>query len=114
EAGVVVPANYDRLLLADKNIQIRYYAQQGINGQQVSQIVQSGVTEESNEVVAANLLKRVRRMTFDAGFARVERTAARLPKVTVRTVEPSGKRFPRALKRFTSGASSQLFLFVFI
>jgi ABC-2 type transport system permease protein len=114
EAGVVAPSNYDQLLLADKNIQIRYYAQQGINGQQVSQIVQSGVTEESNEVVAANLLKRVRGMTFAAAFAHVQSVTARLPKVTVRTVEPSGKRFPKALQRFTAGASSQLLLFVFI
>jgi ABC-2 type transport system permease protein len=114
EAGVVVPSNYDRLLLSGKSIQIRYYAQHGINGQQVSQIVQSGVTEESNEVVAANLLKRERGMTFNAGFARVQRVTARLPKVSVRTVEPNGKRFPKALERFSSGASSQLFLFVFL
>jgi ABC-2 type transport system permease protein len=114
EAGVVVPANYDRLLLSGKNIQIRYYAQHGINGQQVSQIVQSGVTEESNEVVATNLLKRERGLTFNAGFARVQRVTERLPKVSVRTVEPSGKRFPKALERFSAGASSQLFLFVFI
>jgi ABC-2 type transport system permease protein len=114
EAGVVVPANYDRLLLAGKSVQIRYYAQQGINGEQVSQIVQSGVTEESNDVVAANLLKHVRGMTFRAGFAHVESVTAKLSKVTVKTVEPSGKRFPKALQRFTAGASSQLFLFVFI
>jgi ABC-2 type transport system permease protein len=114
EAGVIVPSNYDRLLLAGKDVQIGYYAQQGLNGQQVSQIVQSGVTEESNEVVATNLLEHVRGMNFNAGFARVERTAKRLPKVTVKTVEPNGKHFPKALKRFTSGASSQLFLFVFI
>ena len=114
EAGVIVPANYDRILLAGRRIQIHYYAQHGINGQQVSQIVQSAVTEESNEVVAANLLKRERGMPFNAGFARVQRTVARLPKVTVRTVEPNGKRFPKSLPRFTAGAASQLFLFVFI
>jgi ABC-2 type transport system permease protein len=114
EAGVVAPSNYDRLLLAGKSIQIRYYAQQGINGQQVSQIVQSGVTQESNEVVASNLLKRERGMTFDAAFARVQHVTKRLPKVTVLTVEPSGKHFPKALRRFTAGASSQLFLFVFL
>jgi ABC-2 type transport system permease protein len=114
EAGVVAPSNYDRLLLSGKHIQVRYYSQHGINGQQVSQIVQSGVTEESNEVVASNLLKRERGMTFGAAFAHVQSVTARLPKVTVRTVEPSGKRFPRALQRFTSGASSQLLLFVFI
>lgn len=114
EAGLVAPSNYDRLLLSGKNIQIRYYAQQGINGQQVSQIVQSGVTQESNEVIAANLLKRERDSTFNAAFAEVQRVTKRLPEVTVRTAEPSGKRFPKALRRFTSGASSQLFLFVFL
>ena len=81
EAGVVAPANYDRLLLSGKHIQIRYYSQHGINGQQVSQIVQSGVTEESNEVVASNLLKRERGLTFGAAFARVQGVTARLPKV---------------------------------
>jgi ABC-2 type transport system permease protein len=114
EAGVVAPSNYDRLLLSGKRVQIRYYAQQGINGQQVSQIVQSGVTQESNEVVAANLVKRERGMSFSAGFARVQRVTKELPEVTVDTVEPSGKRFPKALTRFTAGAGSQLFLFVFI
>lgn len=114
EAGVVVPPSYDRLLLSGKSIQIRYYAQHGINGEQVSQIVQSGVTEESNEVVAAELLKRERGMSFDAGFARVQHVTTRLQKVTVRTLEPNGRPFPKALPRFTAGASSQLFLFVFV
>jgi ABC-2 type transport system permease protein len=114
EAGVVVPSNYDRVLRSGKSIQIHYYAQHGLNGEQVSQIVQSGIAEESNEVVAAKLLKRVRHMTFDAGFAHALHVAARLPKVTVRMIEPSGKRYPKALQRFTPGASSQLLLFVFI
>ncbi len=114
EAGIVVPAGYDRLLLSRKNIPIRYYSQQGINGRQVSQIVQSGVTEESNEVVAANLIKRERGLNFHAAFERVQHVTGTLPKVTVNTVEPSGKRFPKTLQRFTAGASSQLLLFVFI
>jgi ABC-2 type transport system permease protein len=114
EAGVVTPSNYDQLLRAGKEIHLRYYAQHGINGQQVSQIVQSGVTEESNEVIAAKLLTRVRGMSFDAAFAHVQSVVARLPKVTVKTVEPNGKRFPKPLTRFSAGAASQLLLFVFI
>jgi linearmycin/streptolysin S transport system permease protein len=114
EAGVVVPLNYDRVLRSGKIIQIKYYAQQGLNGQQISQIVQSGVAEESNEVVAAKLLKRERHMSFGGAFARARHYALTLPKVTVRTVEPNGKRYPKELPRFTSGAASQLLLFVFI
>lgn len=114
EAGVVMPANYDRLLLSGKHIRLRYYAQNGVNGQQVSQIVQSGVTEESNAIVAAKLVKRERGSTFATDYAHVQHTIAKLPKVTVNTVEPSGKHYPKVIQRFTAGASSQLFLFVFI
>ena len=76
--------------------------------------MQSGLAEESNEVIAAELLKRERGMTFDAAFARCPARRAKLPKVAVRTVEPNGKRYPKALQRFTAGAASQLLLFIFI
>jgi ABC-2 type transport system permease protein len=114
EAGVVVPADYDRVLRSGKDVPIRYYAQQGLNGQQVSQIVQSGLSEGSSEVVAARLLKRERGMSFDAGFDRALSFAAKLPKVTVFAVEPNNKPYPKALQRFTGEASGQLLLFIFV
>jgi ABC-2 type transport system permease protein len=114
EAGVVVPPDYNRLLQAGKRVQIHYYAQRGLNGEQISQIVQSGLAEESNELTAAALLKRERGMAFTAAFDRAQSFASKLPMVTVLTVEPSGKHYPKALPRFTAGAASQLLLFIFI
>ncbi len=114
EAGVVVPANYDHILRSGQYIKVRYYAQRGINGQQISQIVQSGIAEESNEVVAARLLKRERGMTFDAAFAHALAFTPKLPLVVVHTVEPDGKRFPKMLTHFTIEAGNELLLFVFL
>lgn len=114
EAGVVVPADYDHILRSGQYINVRYYAQRGINGQQISQIVQSGIAEESNEVVAARLLKRERGMTFDAAFAHALAFAPKLPMVVVHTVEPSGRRFPKTLTHFTVEAGNELLLFVFL
>jgi ABC-2 type transport system permease protein len=114
EAGIVVPANYDQTLQSGKTVHLRYYAQQGVNGKQISEIVQSGMAEESNEVTAADLLKRERGMSFPAAFNRALTVAARLPAVAVRTIEPSGKPFPKVLQRFTAGAASQLLLFIFL
>ena len=70
EAGVVLPSDYDRALSSGATVHVRYFAQRGLNGRQVSQIVQSGMAEESNEITAADLLKRERGMSFDAAFAR--------------------------------------------
>jgi ABC-2 type transport system permease protein len=114
EAGVVVPANYSQLLRSGQQIHIRYYAQHGANGQQVSQIVQAGIAEESNEVIAARLLKRERGMTFDAGFAHALAYTPKLPPLAVRTIEPNGSRYPKALTRFTIGAANELILFIFV
>ncbi|MFI5003522.1 MAG: ABC transporter permease [Solirubrobacterales bacterium] len=114
EAGVVVPADYDHILRSGQYINVRYYAQRGINGQQISQIVQSGIAEESNEVVAARLLKRERGMMFDAAFAHALAFAPKLPMVVVHTVEPNGKRFPKTLTHFTVEAGNELLLFVFL
>ena len=114
EAGVVLPSSYDRELRAGRTVDLRYLAQKGVAGQQVSQLVQSGIAEETNEVVAATLLEHERGMAFDAALARAESFDAKASKVAVRTVEPSGKRYPQALQRFTGGASTQLLLFIFI
>ncbi len=114
EAGLVVPADYNQILRSGQYIHVRYYAQHGINGQEISQLVQSGLDEESNEVVAARLLKRERGVTFDAAFAHALAFAPKLPMVVVNTVEPNGRPYPKALPRFTIGASSELLLFVFI
>ena len=84
------------------------------NGQQLIQIVQSGIAEESNEVVAARLLKRERGMTFDAAFAHALAFTPKLPLVVVHTVEPDGKRFPKMLTHFTIEAGNELLLFVFL
>ena len=114
EAGVVVPADYDRLLPSGRTIELRYYAQRGPAGQQVSQIVQSGIAEERSRLVAANLLQREHGLTFDAGLNHAQTVAKKLPLVVVRTIEPNGKPFPRALPRFTIGAANELLLFIFI
>ncbi len=114
EAGVMVPADYDHILRSGQYINVRYYAQRGINGQQISQIVQSGIAEESNEVVAARLIKRERGMTFDAAFAHALAFAPKLPMVVVHTVEPNGRRFPKTLTHFTIEAGNELLLFVFL
>jgi ABC-2 type transport system permease protein len=114
EAGVVIPANYNHILRSGQYIHIRYYAQRGVYGQQISQIVQSGLAEESNEVIAARLFKRERGGTFDAAFSHALAFAPKLSMVLVHTVEPDGRRYPKALTRFTIGAANELLLFVFI
>jgi ABC-2 type transport system permease protein len=114
EAGVVVPSDYDQILRSGKQLQVRYYSQRGLNGQQISQIVQSGIAEESNEVIAAHLLKRERGMSFDAAFAHALAFAPKLSMVVVRTVEPNGRRIPKAPTRFSIAASNELLLFVFL
>jgi ABC-2 type transport system permease protein len=114
EAGIVVPSGYDGELQAGRNVTLRYYSQKDVAGEQVSQIVQSGMAEETNEVIAAALLKRERGMSFAAALARAESFDAKVPKVVVRTVEPNGKKYPKALQRFTGGAYTQLLLFIFL
>ncbi len=114
EAGVALPTNYDQALRSGKTVPIRYYAQRGLNGKQISQVIQAALAEESNEVTAADLLQRERGMRFNTAFDRALLVASKLPYVAVRTVEPNGKPFPKSLQRFTAGAANQLLLFIFL
>lgn len=114
EAGVVVPQDYDRALRSGQKLQIHFYAQRGLNGEQVSQLVQSGVAEENNQLVATALQQRERGATFTAAFAHTTAVSPKLSRVSVRTIEPDGKRYPKPLQAFTGGAYTELLLFIFI
>ena len=62
---------------------------------------------------AAQLL-RTRGFSFDRALARAESSAASVPRVTSSAVEPNGDPYPDQTGQFEEGASTQLFLFIFL
>lgn len=114
EAGLVIPAGYDRALDAGGPTTVRYLAQAGRQGQQVGAIVNSAVTQESGRLRAARFAANQTGTSLSSALARVDAIAARQAAVTVETSLVGEAAFPADPGRFDVGASSQLLLFVFL
>jgi linearmycin/streptolysin S transport system permease protein len=114
EAGVVVPGDYERRIVAGATAPVRYFARPDSLAQQLGATVQAVAAQESAVLGAAQLVRRERGVPFDRALARAAVIAAAVPRVSVALTDPDGARYPRAGGRFESGASTQLLLFVFL
>ncbi len=114
EAGVVVPGDFERRIVAGAAAPVRYFARPDSLAQQLGATVQAVAAQESAVLGAAQLVRRERGVPFDRALARAAVVAAAAPRVTVALTDPDGARYPRAEGRFESGASTQLLLFVFL
>jgi ABC-2 type transport system permease protein len=114
DAGLVVPADYDRRIAAGASAPVRYFARPDSLAQQLSATIQAVAARESAVLGAAQLLHRDRGVPFDQALGRASAVAAQVPHVSVALTAPDGAAFPRAGSRFQGGASTQLLLFVFL
>jgi ABC-2 type transport system permease protein len=114
DAGVVVPAGYDRALRAGRPVVLRYLGRPDTNAQEIEAAVSSAAADQDAVLGAAKLLRTQRGLGFDAAYWRAAAASARLPRVGVEAIDPDGKPYPTSLGRFENGASTQLILFMFI
>jgi ABC-2 type transport system permease protein len=95
-------------------VTLRYYARPDSIAQQLRASVDSAVAGQSGLLGAARLVVRERGTTLAEGLARARAAAAVVPTVGVRLTAPDGDAYPESRSRYSSGASSQLLLFVFL
>jgi ABC-2 type transport system permease protein len=114
DAGLVVPTDYERRIVAGATAPVRYFARPDSLAQQLGATVQAVAARESAVLGAAQQVRRERGVSFDQALARATAVAARVPHVSVALTAPDGTDYPRAGSRFQSGASTQLLLFVFL
>ncbi|HEX6468374.1 MAG TPA: ABC transporter permease [Streptosporangiaceae bacterium] len=114
QAGLLIPAGYDRSLRAGRDVTLRFLARRDQNAQEVDVAIRSAVAGQAALLRAARVAQRQTAMPFDAGLAIADAAAPRVPRVTVSVTNAGEARFPDTLGRFDLGASSQLLLFVFL
>jgi ABC-2 type transport system permease protein len=114
EAGLVVPASYDATARAGRPVRLRYYARPDSIAQQLRATVESVVAGQSTVLGAARLVSRERGLPFPQALARARAAAAVVPAVEATLTDPDGKPYPENRSRYSSGASTQLLLFVFL
>lgn len=111
QGGVVIPPGFDRDLSGASTVKIVYYARPDNLGQQARLGVASQITKSDARFSAARfVLREGAASSMDAARTRVDRTAPFVQQVTV-TVHSKGR---SAISAFTSAASGELILFIFL
>ena len=114
EAGLVVPAGYDAAVRAGRPVRLRWYGRPDSLAQQLRATAESVVAAESGVLGAARFVGRERDLPFTRALARAQAAAAEVPAVGARLTAPDGRPYPTARSRYSSGASTQLLLFIFL
>jgi ABC-2 type transport system permease protein len=114
EAGLVLPAGYDADATGGRALRLRYYARPDSIAQQLRATVESVVAGQSGVLGAARLVSRERDLPFAQALARARAAAAVVPAVGARLTAPDGTPYPESRSRYSSGASTQLLLFIFL
>jgi linearmycin/streptolysin S transport system permease protein len=114
DAGILLPADADGALRAGGNVRIRYVGRPDSSATDLRATVEGAVLGQENIVLGAAQLLRARGLGFDRALARAKSSAASVPRVTSSVVKPSGDPYPEQTGQFEEGASTQLFLFIFL
>ncbi len=110
EAGLVIPAGYDRLIRAGETVQLPYIARPTGAGQEGQLVVAAAVDRQAIALRAARFAVSEGVATFDRALAQAETVAPGVPRVTVRTSVAGGNQ----ASQFDYGAAQELVLFVFL
>jgi ABC-2 type transport system permease protein len=111
EAGLVVPAGYDRRVRGSETVQVPFIARPVGAGAQVGVTIDAVIAEQSSVIRAARLVEAEGLAGFDEALERARRLAPTLPRVEVRRSIVGGGQNEGD---FDYGAAQELVLFVFV
>ncbi len=114
DAGLVVPAQYDRLLESGKGAIVSFFARPASVAQQLRTTIQSVADQQSRGLAVAQLLVRRQHIPFRQALSRSRAAATGAPAIDVKLTAPDGSRYTGATGRFDAGASAELLLFIFL
>jgi linearmycin/streptolysin S transport system permease protein len=113
DAGLVIPANYDRALRHGETVTLGYFGRPDSVAQQLRPTIQSVSADQSRSIAAAQVLERQLKLPFSSALTRADAVASTIPRVQVRLSAPDGTPYVVTTGRFQQGASTQLLLFIF-
>lgn len=113
QAGVLIPEGYDRRLRGDGDVGVVYVSRPGDLSEAVRTTVESSIADQAARVRAARFAAENGAGDFDEALESATMIETALPKVTVETRVVGGAEVGSE-GQFTSGASTQLVLFVFV
>jgi ABC-2 type transport system permease protein len=114
DAGLVLPAHYDRLLESGKGVTLSFFARPASVAQQLRTTIQSVADQQSRGLAVALLLVRRQHIPFQQALARSRAAATGAPVLEVKLTAPDGSRYTGTTGRFDAGASAELLLFIFL
>jgi ABC-2 type transport system permease protein len=115
DAGIVIPAGYDRAVRAGHDVRVRYLARPGRSSHQLGETVRGVVARQAALLGAARFAVGERSApSFTAALARAARVAPHIAAVSVTQASAGTAVFPSSLGQFDEGAWSQLLLFLFL
>ena len=112
QAGLVIPAGYDRAVRGGRNVALTFLARS--DQMQLATVVSSAVARQAAVLRAARLAVARGAMPFGEAVRAATRTARALPAVGVEVTVVGKALFPQTMGRFDLGASSEMVLFMFI
>ena len=115
EAGLVIPAGYDRTIRSGQEAALRYMARPEQSSQRLGETVRGAVAKQAALLGAARFaVAQHAEPGFAAGLAAANRVAPAVPSVTVTQTTAGTSAFPRSLGPFDEGAWTELLLFLFL
>jgi linearmycin/streptolysin S transport system permease protein len=115
EAGLVIPAGYDRAVRAGRTVTLRYLARPDGTSQQLGETVQGAVARQAVLLGAARFAVAERAARdFGAGLDAATRMLPAVPPVTVTQATAGKTVFDKNLGQFDEGAWTELLLFLFL
>lgn len=115
EAGLVIPAGYDKSIRSGSIIALSYLARPDLSSQQLGETVRGAVAEQAALLGAARFAVAERSAPgFGPGLAEATRAAPAVPLVSVAQSTAGTTQFSRTLGQFEEGAWTELLLFLFL
>ena len=112
QAGLVIPAGYDRSIRGGRSVRLTFLARS--DQMQLATVVSSAVARQGAVLRAARLAVQRGIMPFGEAVQAASRTARTLPGGGVRATAVGKALFPATMGRFDLGASSEMVLFIFL
>jgi ABC-2 type transport system permease protein len=114
-AGLVIPSGYDTVIRTGHDATVRYMARPAQSSQQVGEVVQAAVSQQSQLLGAARFAVAEHSAPgFDAGLAAASRAQPTVPPLSIVQTTAGTTTFPATLGQFDEGASTELLLFLFL
>jgi ABC-2 type transport system permease protein len=114
-AGLVIGSGYDTAIRNGHVATLRYMARPVQSSQQVGEIVQAAVSQQSQLLGAARFAVTEHSAPgFDTGLAAASRAQSSVPPLSIAETTAGTSLFPPTLGQFDEGASTELLLFLFL